>query len=301
MLIPLVSVVSALSFTLLERIRPYRKGLPIFREGYWTDLVWYTLIQSAFLSVLILNMIIPAAESYFQLSPEGYLSHWPVWALWLLFLLTHDFYMYWFHRLQHHSKVLWRTHEAHHSVQEVDFLAGGRSHVLEIIINQTIEFAPIFFLLDAEKAGQVAALKAMTDSTYGMFIHANLDIRLGWLGYIFNGPHMHQWHHAEHKEVYYANYSTKFAFFDWIFGTYFNPNYTPKVWGLPYDFPKDYFAQHVFAFYRFDVKWLESQKWYQDYDNVRVNALNWIRQKFGSKPIEPGYIRAPETHGEDPA
>jgi len=64
----------------------------------------------------------------------------------LFFLVTHDLYIYLFHRLQHASKILWRTHEAHHSGKEVDFLAGSRSNALEIIINQTIEFAPIIIL-----------------------------------------------------------------------------------------------------------------------------------------------------------
>ena len=64
----------------------------------------------------------------------------------LFFLLTHDLYIYLFHRWQHANKWLWRTHEAHHSTKEVDFLAGTRSHALEILVNQTIEFAPIVLL-----------------------------------------------------------------------------------------------------------------------------------------------------------
>lgn len=288
-LIPVVSVVSALTFTLLERWKPYRAGLPIFREGYFVDLIWYTLIQSAFLALLIFDGIIHPLKDALGLSQNGYL-HLPIWQLWLIFLVTHDFYIYCFHRAQHHNKWLWRTHEAHHSVREVDFLAGSRSHVLEIVINQTIEFMPIFFLLDHETAVTVAALKAMTDAVWGMFIHANLDVKLGWLGYIINGPRLHQWHHAEHREVYYANYSTKFAAFDYIFGTAFNPDYKPKQWGLPYDYPRDYFAQHVFSFHRFDVRKLEGNPTYKKYNESRVNAINWFLEKIGSKK------RLPHTH-----
>ena len=40
------------------------------------------------------------------------------------------------------SPLLWRMHEAHHATADVDWLSGARSHALEILINQTIEFAP---------------------------------------------------------------------------------------------------------------------------------------------------------------
>ena len=139
----------------LERKYPYRKGVKFFREGFWLDFVWYTLIQSYFLKILIFDYIIAPSEVALGMDESGYLSHWPIWALVLFFLITHDFYIYWFHRLQHTSKFFWRTHEAHHSVKDVDWLAGSRSHVGEIIINQTIEFAPIFFLLDVKTAAIV--------------------------------------------------------------------------------------------------------------------------------------------------
>ena len=45
-----------------------------------------------------------------------------MWVQVLFFLVTHDFYIYWFHRWQHHNPVLWRTHEAHHSGKHVDWL-----------------------------------------------------------------------------------------------------------------------------------------------------------------------------------
>src|SRR5690554_2918927 len=123
----------------LERLFPYRKGLSFFRKGFWIDLIWYTFIQSFFLKILIFDYIIAPAKTSLGLAESGIISHWPMWAILLFFVVTHDFYIYWFHRLQHANKWLWRTHEAHHSVEQVDWLAGSRSHILEIIINQTIE------------------------------------------------------------------------------------------------------------------------------------------------------------------
>src|SRR5476651_2669764 len=166
-----------------ERISPYRKGLPFFRDGFWVDLVWYTLIQSYFLKILIFDYIItPIQHNIPWQSSIQFVKPWPVFWQVMFFLVTHDLYIYLFHRFQHYSKFFWRTHEAHHSGKHVDFMAGSRSHAMEIIINQTIEFLPIIVLLGPNSV--VVPIKAMLDAVQGMFIHANINVKLGKLKYI---------------------------------------------------------------------------------------------------------------------
>lgn len=266
-----------IGFPILEHFFPYTKGIPYFRKGYWIDLVWYTWIQSFFLKILIFDYIIVPGEHALGMAEQGYLSHWPVWALLLFFFVIHDFYIYWFHRLQHSSKWLWRTHEAHHSVEQVDWLAGSRSNVVEIIINQTIEFAPIFFLLDVQTAAIIVPLKAGIDAMWGQFIHANLNVKLGKLGYIINGPEHHQWHHADQIEVYHANFATKLAIWDWLFGTMYLPDKKPLKFGLWYRFPRDYFMQHLFSLVRFNVEKVEKNPVINAYLNIRINMINGFR------------------------
>ena len=141
-----ILLISVGVFLWLERKMPYTKGLPLFRDGFWVDLVWYTLIQSYFLKILIFDHIIIPIDKAWHLSSTHLVASWPLVLQVLFFLVVHDFYIYWFHRWQHHSRILWRTHEAHHSNKAVDWLAGTRSHALEILINQTVEFAPIVLL-----------------------------------------------------------------------------------------------------------------------------------------------------------
>ena len=262
---------------LMERLYPYRKGLKFFREGFWVDLVWYTIIQSYFLKILIFDYIIQPINVHFDWSDYQFVKHWSVPAQVLFFLITHDFYIYWFHRLQHANKFFWRTHEAHHSGKEVDFLEGSRSHVVEIIINQTIEFLPII-VLGADPA--VLPIKALLDAVFGMFIHANINVKMGKWKYIFNSPELHLWHHANYQEVFHANFSTKFAFWDYLFGTAYFPGHKPgnerENWGLYYDYPKDYFLQHAFSVKRFDEKKLLRHKWFAWYYNLRPNILKKI-------------------------
>lgn len=267
-----------------ERISPYRKGLPFFREGFWVDLVWYTLIQSFILKIVIFDYIISPVEHHFDWSGIQFLQSWPVAGQVLFFVITHDLYIYLFHRLQHHSKILWRTHEAHHSGKEVDFLAGSRSHAIEIIINQTIEFAPII-ILGADPA--VIPIKALLDAMFGMFIHANINVKMGKLRYFLNSPELHLWHHANYLEVFHANFATKFSVWDYVLGTAYDPGHKPgnlpENWGLHYDFPKDYFLQHAFSVKRFDEKGLLKYKWFKHYSELRPNAIKRLRKLAGKR------------------
>lgn len=270
-----ILLLSVALFIWLERKHPYTKGLSFFREGFWVDLVWYTLIQSYFLKILIFDYIILPLDRHYHLSALQLVGNWPLAVQVLFFLVTHDFYIYWFHRWQHHSKWLWRTHEAHHSNTEVDWLAGSRSHTLEILINQTIEFAPII-LLGANPL--VVPIKALIDAVWGMYIHSNINVRSGKLQYFINGPEMHQWHHAEHEEVYYANFSTKLAIWDWLFGTAYLPGKKPLRFGLPYTYPKDYFVQHWHAVKKISEPELLKRKLFHKYYHLRPNLLKWMKQ-----------------------
>ncbi|MCS6903973.1 MAG: sterol desaturase family protein [Bacteroidia bacterium] len=275
----LILIISTLVIIILERIFPYTPGLKFFRKGFWTDFFWYTLVQSYVLKIIIFDYIILPLDNKFQFSSLQLVTSWPIWVQVLFFLFLHDFYIYWFHRLQHTNKILWRTHEAHHSNTEVDWIAGARSHSLEILINQTIEFAPIIFL---GAAPEVVPIKALIDAVWGNYIHSNIDVRSGFLVYIINGPELHRWHHADDKRVFFANYATKFAFWDWIFGTAFLPaNEKPQKFGLYYPYPNDYLLQHIFAFWRFDVEKFSHSKAGSLYCNTRQKLLLFWEKILG--------------------
>jgi sterol desaturase/sphingolipid hydroxylase (fatty acid hydroxylase superfamily) len=267
-----------------ERVSPYRKGLKFFREGFWIDLVWYTLIQSYFLKIIIGSFIIIPLQKHFDLSHLHLISSWPVALQVLFFLFTHDLYIYLFHRFQHSNKFFWRIHEAHHSGKEVDFLAGSRSHIMEIIINQTIEFAPII-LLGADPI--VIPIKAMLDAMFGMFIHGNIKVNMGKLKYIINSPELHLWHHANYIEVFHANFATKFSFWDYLFGSVYDPGHPPgdkpENWGLHYDYPRDYFLQHAFSVKRFEEKKLLKYRWFSWYYNLRPRFMDWLQKVTPAK------------------
>lgn len=246
-------VLAGAIFTFLERRFAYNPGQPVFRTGYWNDIVLYCFVQSYVLGIVIGRLIL-FLDQHTRWSHLHLVSHWPILGQLGFFIVTHDLYIYLMHRLQHRWQPLWRFHEAHHSVPEVDWLSGVRSHSVEILINQTVEFAPIVLL---GAAPEVAVLKGAVSAIWGMFIHSNLNVRLGPVGYLINGPQMHRWHHANEPEAYGKNFSTKLAIWDWLFGTAYLPDPTvskASVFGLgfkvPDQFPSGYFQQHLLAFRR---------------------------------------------------
>lgn len=243
-------VVCACIIIALERLFPYDKNQRLFREQFWNDFGLYSLVQSYALGMLI-SFLIEWFDSASGLSRLQIVTHWGLgWQL-LFFLVLHDLYIYWFHRWQHNSKYLWRIHEAHHSTRDVDWLSGSRSHSLEILINQTIEFS-VIILLGAPP--EVALIKAAIDGIWGMYIHSNINVRSGRLQLIINGPEMHRWHHATDDDAHNMNFSTKLAFWDYLFGTNYHPkDRKPQGYGLGDPaFPKTYLKQHKYAFRKFE-------------------------------------------------
>lgn len=238
-------IAAALLIILLERIFPYNDGQKFIRKGFFNDLALYTIAQSYILGILIFSVILKAIDNATSISRLQLLADWPVWLQLILFTVTHDFYIYWMHRWQHRNKYMWRIHEAHHTPENIDWLAGSRSHAFEILINQTVEFMPIVLL---GSPPEVIAYKGVISAVWGMYIHSNINVSTGRLQFFINGPEMHRWHHDIGKGRN-RNFSTKLAVWDWLFGTsYFPENTKADKYGLKIKFPDNFIRQFFFAF-----------------------------------------------------
>jgi len=228
---------------------PYREQKILRRRWFWNDLLCYAIAQSVVVGFLIALFLLSADERT-GWSRLRLVSDWPIAVQLGFFLVSHDLFMYFYHRLTHKVGFLWRLHEAGHSVEDVDFVSGLRSHPFEIMINQSIEFGAIIFLGGAV---EVIVIKGLLSLAWGIWLHHNIDVRTGWLQYVINGSEMHRWHH--HPEHMHQNFATKFAVWDWIFGTAYRPR--DKVcdrYGLDDpSFPGGWLVQ-FFAFFRRRIK-----------------------------------------------
>ena len=89
---PAVIVGWALLLWVLERRFPYDRQR-LLRDGFWTDLVGYTLVQS-YLMGLVIAALILWMDRATALSRLGLVSSWPLPAQVAFFVVTHDLYIY---------------------------------------------------------------------------------------------------------------------------------------------------------------------------------------------------------------
>ena len=138
---------------------------------------------------------------------------------------------------------LWRLHATHHSPERLYWLNATRAHPLEHVFRSCFGMLPLAL---AGASAELLALQAITDAVVGLFQHANVDIRLGPLNYVFSAAPVHRWHHSRVRGEADHNYGDTFIFWDVVFGTYYRPREREVealgIAGLE-AFPRGYLAQ----------------------------------------------------------
>ncbi|AZZ93828.1 sterol desaturase family protein [Hahella sp. KA22] len=241
---------SALVFIPMERAFAQKRETHTLRPEWRTDLAYF------FMSHMLVQFIL-----IFTTSSSTYLVGWvasdslrdaiqsmPVWAQFLLAVFMADFSQYWFHRLYHTVPFLWKFHAVHHSSKHMDWLAGSRVHLVEILITRSVVMVPLFLLgFSAEALNAYVILVGVQ----AVLAHANLNFNFGFLKYILVTPQYHHWHHADDPAYAYKNYAIHLPIIDMLFGTFKLPGKEwPKSYGLLNNktVPKGIVRQHMFPF-----------------------------------------------------
>ena len=151
-----------------------------------------------------------------QLWPE----EWPLVAQIALALVIGELPGYWVHRGQHSWDRLWRFHSVHHSAPRLYWLNAGRFHPIDIMLT----YVPSYFLLVMLGCNElVLAFFGLVSTVHGIFQHANLQLKLGPLNWIFSMAELHRWHHSRTIEEANTNFGQTISIWDWVFGTRFLP------------------------------------------------------------------------------
>ncbi len=222
---------SGILFVPLERVFG-RRAQPLFRHEWREDLVYFFVS-----SVLVQSL------TYLSLAPALAVLHHTSWArlragvgaqpfalqLVEIMLLT-DLVQYWVHRAFHRSRWLWRFHAVHHSAPVLDWLAGSRLHVVEIVVVRGATVMPMYVL----GFGQTALYAYLVVVyVYATYIHANVRFDVEWLKPIVATPRFHHWHHALEPEAVDVNFAIHFPVLDRLFGTYYMPpGRWPEAYGV---------------------------------------------------------------------
>lgn len=240
---------STLVFVGIEKMIPLRKDQPVFRREWQGDLAHFFFNHLVVgVTLMITNRVVHSTFGWAQNdSLQATVAGIPFVLQVLLVILVADLVQYWAHRAYHEVGVLWRFHSVHHSAKDMDWLAGSRQHILELLATRIAVLAPIFVLGFSERAINAYVIIV---GFQAVFNHCNVDVRLGWLRYIIVTPNFHHWHHSRDTEAIDRNYAAHFAFLDYLFGTAVTAERKwPRHYGVVGDYvPTGFLKQQSFPF-----------------------------------------------------
>ena len=166
----------------------------------------------------------------------------------MIVLVASDFAQYWYHRLFHQVPFLWGFHAIHHSAKSMDWLAGSRMHLLEVVLLRMVTSLPLFTL-----GFSPSVMQAYLGFIYvwSSLLHANVGGDFNRLGHWIALPRFHHWQHGLEQEAFDVNFAIHFPWIDKMFGTFHLPEGRwPKNYGIPEDVPRSYADQFLYPWTR---------------------------------------------------
>jgi sterol desaturase/sphingolipid hydroxylase (fatty acid hydroxylase superfamily) len=141
------------------------------------------------------------------------------WLEVILSVLLLDYTLYLWHVLTHKVPLLWRFHRVHHADLDLDASTALRFHCIEMVLSVPWRAAQVL----AIGAAPLALLVWQTATLLAILLHhSNVKIPLHierWLCRVIVTPRMHGIHHSMVHEETDANWSTIFAFPDYLHRT----------------------------------------------------------------------------------
>jgi lathosterol oxidase len=242
--------VLALVFVPLERVWARLPDQPIFRRGWDTDLMHFAVSHLA-VQVTVVLTLLPAAV-FFRWAAHPFLQDQvaaqPLALQFVEIVVVADLAEYAVHRAFHRVPWLWRFHAIHHSSRALDWLAGSRLHLVDIVVTRGLSFVPLYVFGFAPTA--VYAYLVFV-SFHAVFIHANVRFDFWPLDWVLVTPRFHHWHHADEPEAVDRNFAVHVPLIDRLFGTAYFPRRWPSAYGIGGDpVPETYLGQLVAPFRR---------------------------------------------------
>ncbi|HSZ71834.1 MAG TPA: sterol desaturase family protein, partial [Cytophagaceae bacterium] len=225
------TVFLVLTLVSTETVLPLSKDWSMTKKSFWRDLKYISVDAP---TIAIAKIGFGWLAIYYSEHHTGFFSHSPILLSTIAFLLVFEFFQYWYHRLSHTSKgklgkFLWRVHLAHHLPDKVYVMMHAVFNPVNAFITATIIQIPLILLGISPEAVLAATLLIDLQS---LISHFNVNVKAGWLNYIFIGTETHRYHHSANKNEA-QNYGNTLAIWDIIFGTfYYRPNEVPEKLGV---------------------------------------------------------------------
>jgi sterol desaturase/sphingolipid hydroxylase (fatty acid hydroxylase superfamily) len=182
-----------------------------------TSAAWKTL-------ALLLYAAIYASVAPWHLAPAK-------WYTWVIVLLGVDLLYYGYHRIAHRVRLIWATHQAHHSSEYYNFATAVRQKWNNS--GEILMWLPLPLL---GLAPWMVYFSWSLNLIYQFWVHTErIDKLPRSLEFVFNTPAHHRVHHGMDKLYLDRNYGGILIIWDRLFGTFqreeFRPHYglTKKV------------------------------------------------------------------------
>jgi len=166
---------------------------------------------------------------------RGPLAAAPVWLSVPVAILAFEGCQYWQHRWSHEAnsalkRFLWKTHAAHHLPEQVYVLMHPAAHPLNFVLVQGLIRLPLFYCLGLSPQALFAVSAVI--GLQGVISHCNVDLRAGWLNYVFVGTELHRVHHSA-RSAEAQNFAVVCSLVDVVFGTFvYRPGQHPERLGM---------------------------------------------------------------------
>jgi sterol desaturase/sphingolipid hydroxylase (fatty acid hydroxylase superfamily) len=204
---------------LLEFLFPCDASQPLIGKGFLQDAIWF--VAFAPVKILILFPIGQFLESFFDAHRQffniGAVAEWPVHVRVIAALFLSEFLFWCNHFVRHKLRVFWFFHAVHHSQKQINVFTDDRMHIVDSILASLLTFLP-FFLFHLPNWYAVTVI-ALYLPIHDRFIHTNIKMNLGWLGWLITSPQFHRVHHSAAPEHLDKNFGAHLSLFDHLFGT----------------------------------------------------------------------------------
>ena len=224
--LPLVNftfVIGAFCYlALLERLIPYDRSWHPEAWEWRRDGLYYliTFVTGgvARAAVLSIGMLIAPLQTSI-----------PLWAEIPAAIAIISLCSFSFHRLGHHHPWLWKVHGIHHVPEKVNVSNNNVVQFIDVFGNLFLTQLPLL-LLGFSQPAVFAAIIFKSAQGYG--VHANIDVKLGWLSYVLVTPEQHRLHHsADTREA--GHYAADLTIWDLLFGSFtWSPGKAPARVGV---------------------------------------------------------------------
>jgi len=216
-----------------------------------------TLVQPAifFLTFWLSKMWFPQLENYFIDFSIG----WHIMA----FLIFDDMTQYWWHRISHSNRLMWKLHRPHHVVEEMGVLVTYRNAILYYALMPGIWFSAVLIYMGMGYAylfylpiKLTVILLAHSETKWDRILYKYKFLNpIAWLvERVISTPSTHFAHHGLTAEDGVShpngNYGNLLFIWDMIFGTAKITRKYPTKFGAWNQIKEPWYVQLAFPFIR---------------------------------------------------